>query len=173
MCPFGNKHRRSPVYPLQRQNRSIESITNRGKVMKKSTQLLMAALALACTVGAHAQSGDIATGNMHFSAAAMDVNGDHMVSKDEFMQYGEKMWTMMSKGAATVAVPDAAQDFARGNMRFDAKVIDADHDGTISKEEFMAYGEKKFDKMAGKSGMLTTADATKYFARGNMHTDPK
>jgi hypothetical protein len=137
--------------------------------MKKSTQLLTAAMAMAFTAGACAQSGEIATGNMHFSAAAMDANGDHMISKDEFMQYGEKMWTMMSKGAATVSVHDAAQDFARGNMRFDAKVMDADHDGTISKEEFMASGEKKFDKMKDKSGMMTTADATKYFSRGNMH----
>ena len=95
-----------------------------------------------------------------------------MISKDEFMQFGEKMWSMMSKGAATVTVSDAAQDFARGNMRFSAKMMDADHDGTISKEEFMSYGEKKFDKMS-KGGMMTTADATKNFSRGNMHPDSK
>ena len=124
---------------------------------------------LAFAAGAGAQSGDFATGNMHFSAAEMDANGDHMISKDEFMQYGEKMWGMMSKGAATITTGDAAQDFARGNMRFSAKMMDADHDGTISKEEFMAYGERKFDRMKDKSGMMTTADATKNFARGNMH----
>ena len=124
---------------------------------------------LAFAAGAGAQSSDFATGNMHFDAAAMDANGDHMISKDEFMQYGEKMWGMMSKGAPTVAVREAAQDFARGNMRFSAKMMDADHDGTISKEEFMAYGERKFDKMKDKSGMMSAADATKYFSRGNMH----
>jgi secreted Zn-dependent insulinase-like peptidase len=131
--------------------------------------LFLTAVMLAFAAGAGAQSGDFATGNMHFDAAAMDANGDHMISKDEFMQYGEKMWGTMSKGTATVAVRDAAQDFARGNMRFSAKMMDADHDGTISKEEFMAYGERKFDKMKDKSGMMTVADATKYFSRGNMH----
>jgi hypothetical protein len=89
------------------------------------------------------------------------------------MQYGEKMWSTISKGAATITVRDAAQEFARGNLRFSAKVMDADHDGTISKQEFMAYGEKKFDLMKDKSGMMTTADATKYFSRGNRHPDSK
>jgi hypothetical protein len=37
----------------------------------------------------------------------------------------------------------------------------------------MAYGEKKFNLMKDKSGMMTTADATKYFSRGNMHRDSK
>ncbi len=140
--------------------------------MHKRSKLFLTAVTLAFAAGAHAQSNDFATGNMHFDAAAIDVNGDHMISKDEFMQFGEKMWSMMSKGAATVTVRDAAQDFARGNMRFSAKMMDADHDGTISKEEFMSYGEKKFDKMS-KGGMMTTADATKYFSRGNMHPDSK
>ncbi len=137
--------------------------------MPTRTQLFLSAVMLAFAAGAGAQSSDFAKGNMHFDAAAMDANGDHMISKDEFMQYGEKMWGMMSKGAATVAVRDAAQEFARGNMRFSAKMMDADHDGTISKEEFMAYGERKFDKMKDKGGMMTAADATKYFSRGNMH----
>jgi len=141
--------------------------------MPTKPTLFLTAVTLAFAAGAHAQSNDIATGNMHFSAAEMDANGDHMISKDEFMQYGEKMWSMMSKGAATITVHDAAEDFARGNMRFSAKVMDADHDGTISREEFMAYGEKKFNLMKDKSGMMTTADATKYFSRGNMHRDSK
>jgi secreted Zn-dependent insulinase-like peptidase len=136
--------------------------------MSNRARLFLIAVTLAFAAGSGAQSNDFATGNMHFDAAAIDVNGDHMISKEEFMQFGEKMWNMMSKGAGTVSVHDAAQDFARGNMRFSAKMMDADHDGTISKEEFMSYGEKKFDKMS-KGGMMTTADATKYFSRGNMH----
>ena len=141
--------------------------------MSKKAKLFLTIATLVFAAGARAQSNDFATGNMHFSAAKMDVNGDHMISKGEFMQYGEKMWSMMSKGAATVSVHDAAEDFARGNMRFSAKVMDADHDGTISKEEFMAYGEKRFDMLKDKSGMMTSADATKYFARGNLHSDSK
>jgi secreted Zn-dependent insulinase-like peptidase len=104
---------------------------------------------------------------MHFNAKDMDTNGDQMISKDEFMQYEEKLWAMMSKGKGNIAVPDAASEFARGNMRFNAKAMDADHDGSISKEEFMAYGEKKFDKMKNKDGMMTVEDATKNLARGN------
>jgi hypothetical protein len=34
-----------------------------------------------------------------------------------------------------------------------------------------ARAQKKFDLMKDKSGMMTTADATKYFARGNLHRD--
>jgi secreted Zn-dependent insulinase-like peptidase len=146
-----------------------QSFSIRGKIMSRRTKLFLTVATLAFAAGARAQSNDFATGNMRFDAAAIDANGDHMISKDEFMQFGETMWSMMSKGAATIAVQDAAQDFARGNMKFSAKKMDADHDGTISKEEFMSYGAKKFDRMKDKSGMMTTADATKYFSRGNIH----
>jgi len=127
----------------------------------------LGAISLALATVAGAQSTDFATGNMHFNANDMDANGDHMISKDEFMQYQGKMWTMMSKGKDTISVPDAASDFARGNMRFSAKAMDTDHDGSISKEEFISYGEKRFDKMKDKDGMMTVADAATNFARGN------
>jgi secreted Zn-dependent insulinase-like peptidase len=139
--------------------------------MPMRAKLFLTAVTLAFAAGAGAQS-NFATGNMHFNALEIDANGDHMISKDEFMQFGEKMWGMMSNGAPTISIHDAAQDFARGNMRFSAKMMDADHDGTISKEEFMSYGERKFDKMS-KNGMMTTGDATKYFSRGNLHSDSK
>ena len=145
--------------------------------MYKTTQLLSVAMALSFVTvaasGAWAQANDFATGNVHFSAMDMDSNGDHMITKDEFMQYGEKMWSAMAKGAATISVHDAAQDFARGNMRFSAPAMDTDHDGTISKDEFMSYGEKRFDKMKDKDGMMSVEDASKNFARGNMHHNAK
>jgi hypothetical protein len=125
------------------------------------------AVGMALAAGSRARADDIATGNMHFSAKDMDMNGDQMISRDEFMAYGEKMWGMMSKGASTISVEDAAQDFARGNMRFSAKAMDTDHDGTISKDEFMAYGGKKFDMMKNKSGMMSVDDVAWNFARGN------
>jgi hypothetical protein len=133
-----------------------------------NTKPLIPALALALAVGAFAQTNDIASGNMHFDAKDMDVNGDRMISRDEFMQYDDKMWGMMSKGAATITVNDADQAFARGNMRSSARAMDTDHDGTVSKEEFLAYNGKQFDKMKDKNGMMSLADATKNFARGNM-----
>jgi hypothetical protein len=127
---------------------------------------LMAALVVNGT--SSAQSSDIATGNMHFDAKAMDNNSDHMITKDEFMAYGDKMWAALSKGADTIPVGDAATGFARGNMRASAKAMDIDHDGKISKAEFIAYEGKRFDKVKNANGMVSVADATKYFARGNM-----
>jgi hypothetical protein len=133
----------------------------------KST-ILLAAIGMAVAAGAGAQSDNFASGNMHFDAKDIDANGDKMITKDEFMAYGDKMWTMMSKGADSIPVRDAAADFARGNMRASAKMMDADHDGTISKEEFMAYEGKRFDKHKDDKGMISVSDVTKYFARGNM-----
>src|SRR6185312_2252249 len=49
------------------------------------------------------------------------------------------------------------KDFAQGNMRFNARAMDTDHDGTITKEEFMKYAERKFDKMKGADGMVSVA----------------
>ena len=132
-------------------------------------KVILSTAALAICGGAHAQSNDFASGNMHFDANDIDTNGDHMITKDEFMAYGNKMWGMMSKGADTMSVSDAATDFARGNMRASAKAMDTDHDGMISKDEFMAYEGKRFDKYKNAGGMVSVADATKYFARGNMH----
>ena len=131
--------------------------------------LIVTAAALTLMTGAHAQSNDIATGNMRFDAKAMDADHDGKITKDEFMKYGETMWGMMSKGADSISVHDAAVAFAKGNMRFSAKAMDVDHDGTITKDEFMKYGGDRFDKMKGPDGMMSVADATKDFARGNMH----
>ena len=139
-----------------------------GVLMHTHANWFLGAILLGLVSVAGAQSNDFATGNMRFSANAVDTNGDHMISKDEFMQYQGKMWTMMSKGKNIVSVRDAASDFARGNIRFNAKAMDADRDGSISKEEFMNYSEKKFDKMKNKDGMMSVEDAATNFARGNQ-----
>jgi len=130
---------------------------------------LVAAAALLLGSAAMAQHpDDFATGNMHFDAKAMDTNGDNMISKDEFMSYGEKMWNMMAKNAASIPVAEAAKDFASGGLRYSAKAMDADHDGKITKDEFMKYSEQKFDKMKHTDGMISVTDAARTFARGNM-----
>ncbi len=140
--------------------------------MSKITLIALAS-SLAFISFAQAQSNDFATGNMHMDVKAMDTNGDQMISREEFAAYGEKMWKIMSKGKATIPVGDAAQDFATGNMPFVAKDMDTDHDGTISKAEFLKYGGKQFDRVKDANGMLSIADATKYFAQGNMPPDGK
>jgi Ca2+-binding EF-hand superfamily protein len=129
----------------------------------------LAAATLLLAGSAQAQvTDDFATGNMHFDVKAMDTNHDGMISHDEMKAYGEKMWSAMAKDAPTIPVVQAAQDFARGNVNFNAKAMDTDHDGTISKDEFMTYAEHKFDKMKKDShGMVSVADASAAFARGN------
>jgi hypothetical protein len=137
--------------------------------------LSVAAFLIAGSAFAADAPGDIARGNMHFDAKAADANGDGMISKDEFKKYGETMWERMNR-SATVSVPiaDAAADFARGGLRFDAKSVDTNGDGMINKDEFMKYGEAKFDKMKKDShGMISVADAARDIGSGNMHAESK
>ena len=112
---------------------------------------------------------------MHFDAKEMDTNGDGMVSKDEMQKYGESMWAKMVRNdQRMIPVADAARDFARGNLKFDAKAMDTNGDGQVSQDEFMKYGDAKFDSMKKDShGMISVAEASRDFGRGNMHLDQK
>jgi hypothetical protein len=116
-------------------------------------------------------SQDIARGNMpmHMDVNAIDANHDGLISKEEFAAYGEKIWQVISRGKPTVAVSTAAIDFATGNMAMNAQEMDSDHDGSISHEEFVAYGSKAFDSVKNPKGMLTLSDTTRYFSTGNSH----
>ena len=119
--------------------------------------------------GAQAQTSNaFATGNpMHFEAKDMDKNGDGMITKEEMMAYAEKMWDMMANGKDTIRISQATKDFATGGLAFNAKAIDTDHDGSISKQEFLTYAEHKFDKMVHPNGMISVQEAAKAFARGS------
>src|ERR1041384_6360965 len=110
-------------------------------------RLAVSAAILALAGGAHAQSNQFATGNMHFDAKEMDTNGDHMITRQEMIAYAEKTWDMMAQGKETIAIDVASKDFATGGVNFKAHAIDTDHDGTISKAEYVAYTTKKFDGM--------------------------
>jgi hypothetical protein len=115
----------------------------------------------------------IGRGNMYFDAKAMDANGDGMISKDELTKYGQSMWERMAR-AADVSVPikEASLDFARGNLRFEARSVDADGNGQISREEFIKYGEARFDGMKKDSrGMISVADIGRSFGRGNQQVN--
>jgi hypothetical protein len=132
---------------------------------------LMSAAALTLLAGgAQAQTSNsnaFATGNpMHFNAKAMDTNGDSMITKEEMMAYAEKLWQAMANGQDTIRISVAAKDFATGGYAYNAKAIDTDHDGTISKKEFLDYAEHKFDKMAHPNGMISVEEAARAFARG-------
>jgi hypothetical protein len=141
-----------------------------GESMFKLQSMICAASALLAG-GAYAQGNDFATGNMHFDAKDMDTNGDHMVTRDEMIKYAEKQWGMMAQGKDTIAITVAAKDFASGGVNFKARAIDTDHDGTISKEEFVAYAGRKFDTMKKTDNMVSVADMAKAIARGNTNPD--
>jgi hypothetical protein len=131
---------------------------------------LLAVVLLLPVSGVYAQTNTFATGNLHFDAKDMDTNGDKMISRDEMMKYGEQMWDKMANGKDTIRISVAAKDFATGGLAFNARAMDTDHDGTISKQEFLAYAGKKFDKMKKTDGMISVMDAAKAFSRGNPHT---
>jgi hypothetical protein len=137
--------------------------------MKRLTLISMGAVLMAAPAFSQAPSQDIARGNMpmHMDVNAMDANHDGMISKEEFAAYGEKIWQVISRGKPTVAVSTAAIDFATGNMAMNAQDMDTDHDGSISHEEFIAYGSKAFDSVKNPKGMLTLSDTTRYFSTGN------
>jgi hypothetical protein len=116
---------------------------------------------------AFAQSNAVATGNMHFDAKDMDTNGDHMITREEMIAYAEKQWDMMAQGKDTIPIDVAAKDFATGGVNFKARTIDKDHDGTITKAEFVAYAGRKFDSMKKTDNMVSVDDMARAIARGN------
>ena len=134
-------------------------------------RLMISAASLLLASGAYAQSNDFATGNMHFDAKDMDTNGDHMITRDEMIAYAEKSWDQMAQGKDTIPISVAAKDFATGGVNFRARAIDTDHDGTISKAEFVAYAGKKFDGMKKTDNMVSVTDMAKAIARGNTSPD--
>jgi Ca2+-binding EF-hand superfamily protein len=134
---------------------------------------VISAASLLLAGGAYAQSNNFATGNMHFDAKDMDTNGDHMITREEMVQYAAKMWDAMSGGKDTIPIAVAQKDFASGGVNFKARAIDTDHDGSISKEEFVAYAGKKFDAMKKTDAMVSVTDMAKAIARGNTNPAAK
>src|ERR1700733_7231209 len=120
-----------------------------------TVRLVIAGVSLLLAGGALAQSNDFATGNMHFDAKDMDTNGDHMITRDEMIAYAEKTWDRMAQGKDSIPIAVAAEDFATGGVNFRARAIDTDHDGSITKAEFVAYAGKKFDTMKKTDNMLS------------------
>jgi hypothetical protein len=138
--------------------------------MFKNHWVLSAGLLL-LSGAAFAQSNQFATGNMHFDAKDMDTNGDHMITRDEMVKYAETEWDMMAHGKDAIPISLAAKDFATGGINYKARAIDTDHDGTISKEEFVAYAGKKFDTMKKTDNMVSVTDMAKAISRGNTNPD--
>ena len=132
---------------------------------------LMTAVLLLSVGGASAQSNEFATGNMHFAAIDMDTNGDHMITREEMVKYAEKQWQMMAHGKDTIPIGVAARDFATGGVNYRARAIDTDHDGSISKQEFIAYAGMRFESMKKTDDMVSVTDMAKAISRGNTNPD--
>src|SRR5258708_39604133 len=80
-------------------------------------------------------------------------------------------WVM---GAAALLLSGAAfaqsNQFATGNMHFDAKDMDTDGDHMITRDEMMKYAEKQWEMMAKGKDTIPIAVAEKEFssAGGNF-----
>jgi|KBSMisStandDraft_5_1062788.scaffolds.fasta_scaffold280219_1 Ca2+-binding EF-hand superfamily protein len=102
----------------------------------------------------------------------MDTNSDGMLSKDEWTSFQQKMFDALDKDKSdfidekeftateheNFAFATAA--YARGLMTKDMFMkIDANGDGKISREEFLAYHRKIFDMLdKQKKGMVGLVD---------------
>jgi hypothetical protein len=113
----------------------------------------------------------------------IDTNGDGMISKDEWIAYQEKVFAMLDKNKTGVLnakifidpsggelVTFATGGYARG-LRTPEMMhkIDTDGDGTISRDEYMAYQLKIFEMMDTSTthkGMLSPQEM---FATGGAN----
>lgn len=130
------------------------------------TRLLVFLAAATLTSISFAQadsSTDFAHGGMHFSAKAMDTDNDGTISKDEFMKYHADMWSQMTKDSnGSMSMNDAGTAFSRGGMHVNVKAMDADHDGTVTRDEFMKYEATHWNLLPkDASGQISVADMEK------------
>jgi len=75
---------------------------------------------------------------------------------------------LVTLGLATLSTPLAFAADGDGMQSFRREVQTmANKDGMVSKKEFLAMMEKKFDAMdAGRKGMLSVADVMRIFSDG-------
>jgi Ca2+-binding EF-hand superfamily protein len=139
--------------------------------MTRSLVFLAAAMLTSVSFAQADSSTDFAHGGMHFSAKAMDTDNDGMISKDEFMKYHADMWDQMTKDSnGSMSTSDASSAFARAGMHVSVGKMDADHSGTISKDEFMKYEATHWNLLPkDASGQVSVADMDKAMAKHHHH----
>jgi len=148
--------------------------------MKRSLQLLNALLCLGFLSTAVYADDTSAFITGQYSAGLrtkemmhmIDTNKDGTISKDEWVAYQNRVFTALDKNkdgflepAEFMSSSDNVIPFAtiaysralRNKEMFDK--LDTDHDGKISREEFLDYQMKVFDMMdVRKKQQLSTAD---------------
>jgi hypothetical protein len=138
------------------------------KAMLNRSALLVCAFALTYTSAALADDlATFATGGYARGMrsekllAKMDTDGDHMMSKAEWLAFQEKIFTMLDKKKTGMldaktfvnktggdVATFATGGYARGLRSMDMMhKIDADNDGTITHDEYIAYQSKVFDML--------------------------
>lgn len=138
----------------------------------RSSPLCLAALSLAaCLAVSPVFAQGMGGGGKRFDD--IDTNGDDLISSEEHAAWNESVFAAMDadgSGDLTEAeymsvrmgpgpragTPGPRHDERQAAKRDRFKKMDADGDGTVSKELFLAYGIKRFEEAdADKSGSLT------------------
>jgi EF hand domain-containing protein len=140
---------------------------SRSPMIRRMHPLVILLAGLACASLASADDmASFATGGYARGLRTMaemhkiDTDGDGTVSKTEWLAYQEKVWTALDKDKnGTVDEKEflapshematfATGGYARGlQTKAMMHKIDADGDGTVSHDEFIAYQTKLFDMM--------------------------
>lgn len=114
----------------------------------------------------------------------IDTDGDGTVSRDEWIAYQEKVYAMLDKkhtgmvDAKEFISPDggdlnsiATGGYARGLRTAEMMhKIDTDGDGTVSKDEYIAYQTKIFDIMDTSTTHKGMLGKEEMFATGGANT---
>jgi uncharacterized lipoprotein NlpE involved in copper resistance len=109
---------------------------------------LAAAALTSVSFGQASPPSDSGPGAIHYRAQDMDTDKDGSITKDEFMKYHGDTWDRATKNSnGTLSVKDANQAFAKGGMHVNTAKMDADHDGSISKDEYMKYEAAHWDQL--------------------------
>lgn len=137
------------------------------RLISSAASVLLAAVAYpqAATENTFGTGG---AATMHFNAKDMDTKGNNKITEDEAMDYAEKMWNSMADGKDSIPVTTATRDFAQGGLSARATEMDSNHDGKITKQEFLGYFSKQFNAMKHPTDKtISVQEAAKAFGRGS------